>query len=172
MNEAQFRQQVLPLKNKLYRLALRITLDSAEAEDVVQDVFIRLWQRGQQTGEADALQSIEAFAHTVCRNLALDRAARREAANLSIDALPTYDTASEEATPIERLEYKELAQEAQRLIDQLPERQRTAMLLREVEEKSYREIAEIMTISEEVVKVSLHRARQTLRQQLQKLHQQ
>lgn len=172
MNEAQFRQQVLPLKNKLYRLALRITLDTAEAEDVVQEVFIRLWQRGQE-GNADALQSVEAFAHTACRNLALDRAARKSAANLSLDEQPmAYDTASTEATPAERLEYKELAQQAQRLLDRLPERQRTAMLLREVEEKSYRDIAEIMNLSEDVVKVTLHRARQTLRQQLLALQQQ
>ncbi|MDO4715395.1 MAG: RNA polymerase sigma factor [Bacteroidales bacterium] len=165
MNEVQFRQQVLPLKNKLYRLALRITLDSAEAEDVVQDVFIRIWQRAQQTDETDALHSIEAFAHTVCRNLALDRAARKSAENLSLDE-QTYDAVSHEATPIEQLEYKELVQHAQRLLDELPERQRTIMLLREVEEKSYREIATLLDVSEETVKVTLHRARQTLRQQL------
>jgi RNA polymerase sigma-70 factor (ECF subfamily) len=45
MQEISFRNDILPLKDKLYRLAFRITLNSAEAEDVVQDTMIRVWNK-------------------------------------------------------------------------------------------------------------------------------
>ena len=51
-----------------------------------------------------------------------------------------------------------------RLVDNLPEKQRTIMLLRETEGKTYKEIAEVMGITEEQVKVNLFRARQSLKQ--------
>ena len=50
MKEIDFREDLLPLKNKLYRLALRITLDTAEAEDVTQDTLIRVWTKREETG--------------------------------------------------------------------------------------------------------------------------
>ena len=64
-----FRDDVLPLKDLLYRLALRITLDAVEAEDIVQETLIRVWSKRE---EFDRIVSIEAFSVTVCRNLALD----------------------------------------------------------------------------------------------------
>ena len=83
MKEIDFREDLLPLKNKLYRLALRITLDTAEAEDVTQDTLIRVWTKREELG---ALNSLEAYCLTVCRNLALDRHDKKEAQNLSLDA--------------------------------------------------------------------------------------
>ena len=65
---------ILPLKNEMYRLALRITLNSQEAEDVVQDVVIRLWQMRERL---DGIDSIEAYALRMTRNLALDRSRMR-----------------------------------------------------------------------------------------------
>ena len=71
MKKIDFRTDVLPLKNELYRLALRITLNPAEAEDTVQDTMIKVWNRREQW---DEIESIEAFCLTICRNLALDKA--------------------------------------------------------------------------------------------------
>lgn len=70
MNTVSFKDDVLPLKDMLYRLALRITLNRAEAEDIVQDTLIRVWNRRD---EWEQIESIEAYCTTVCRNLALDR---------------------------------------------------------------------------------------------------
>ena len=69
MKNISFRNDVLPLKNKLYRLALRITIDSAEAEDIVQETLIKVWNKREVWNE---IESIEAFSLTICRNLALD----------------------------------------------------------------------------------------------------
>lgn len=167
MNEAQFRQHVLPLKHKLYRLALRITLDSAEAEDIVQETFIRVWHRGQDN-EAEDLKSVEAFAHTVCRNLSLDKAAKKEAANLSLDETP-IDAPMTDASPAEHLEREERWRMVQQMLNALPERLRTAVHLRDVEDKTYKEIADIMGLTEDIVKVSLHRARKQLKKQLERI---
>ena len=66
MKNISFRNDVLPLKNELYRLALRITLNSAEAEDIVQDTLIKVWNKRDDWQNID---SIEAFSLTICRNI-------------------------------------------------------------------------------------------------------
>ena len=68
MKKISFRNDVLPLKNEFYRLALRITLNPAEAEDVVQETMIKVWNRREQW---EQIESIEAFCLTICRNLSL-----------------------------------------------------------------------------------------------------
>ncbi len=75
MKKLSFRDDVLPLKDKIFRLSLRITLSRAEAEDIVQDVLIKVWNRRDDLAEVD---SIEAYSLTVCRNLSLDRLQRKE----------------------------------------------------------------------------------------------
>ena len=66
MKEISFQNDVLPLKNKLFRLALRITLNREEAEDVVQDTLIKVWNARDRWQELD---SIEAYSLTIARNL-------------------------------------------------------------------------------------------------------
>ena len=165
MQDIDFRYDLLPLKNKLFRLALRITLDSAEAEDVTSDTLIKVWNKRE---ELRGVESIEAYCMTVCRNLALDRHEKKEAQNLSLEA-NEIDAADNSFTPDEQLERDEKLRKVHELFNQLPERQRTTMQLRDIEEKSYREIATIMGVSEEVVKVTLFRARQAIRKQYDKI---
>ena len=70
MQEISFRNDILPLKDKLFRLALRITFNRAEAEDVVQETLIRVWNKRDEWPQ---FGSIEAYCLTVARNLAIDR---------------------------------------------------------------------------------------------------
>lgn len=67
MQEISFRNDILPLKDKLFRLALRITFDRAEAEDVVQETLIRVWNKRDEWAQ---FGSIEAYCLTVAKNLA------------------------------------------------------------------------------------------------------
>ena len=83
MKEIDFLNDLLPLKHKLYRLAQRITLDSLEAEDVVEDTLVRVWERRKTLTEVD---NLEVYCLTICRNLALDRAERKDAQHATIDA--------------------------------------------------------------------------------------
>ena len=82
MNNVSFRNDVLPLKNALYRLALRITLSREEAEDIVQDTLIKVWNKRDNW---QSVENIEAYSMTVCRNLALDATRRKDNNNEPID---------------------------------------------------------------------------------------
>ena len=158
MRKVSFRNDILPLKDKLYRLALRITFDSAEAEDVVQDTMIKVWNKREDWEEID---SMEAFCLTIARNLAIDRSQKAEAQN--VELIPETQQLTDAATPDRKLERDEQLGLVKKLMDELPEKQRSIMLLRDVEEKSYKEIAEILQLTEEQVKVNLFRARQKIK---------
>ena len=163
MKEISFRNDVLPLKNKLFRLALRITLNREEAEDVVQDTMIKVWNARERWQD---LESIEAFSLTIARNLSLDRIKKKENQNDSIEneKIEQPDTAS---TPSERMIQKDKLNIVRNIINELPEKQRSCLQLRDIEGKSYKEIADILSITEDQVKVNIYRARQTVKQRFQ-----
>ena len=162
MKKISFRNDILPLKNELYRLALRITLNPAEAEDIVQETMIKVWNRRDQW---DEIESIEAFCLTICRNLALDKMHKMENQNQSLDeGVHDAPDRSFSSNPEEQAMQQDRLALIRRLVDALPEKQRTVMQLRDFEGKSYKEIAGIMAISEEQVKINIFRARQAIRQ--------
>lgn len=164
MKNISFRNDVLPLKNELFRLALRITLDRAEAEDIVQDTLIKVWDKRDTWQDID---NIEAFCMTICRNLALDRAKRRENNNERLDDRVAEPMAS--SNPYEQMIRQDRVRTVRMLINGLPEKQRSCMQLRDFEGKSYKEIAQILGITEEQVKVNIFRARQAIKQKFKKI---
>lgn len=166
MKEHNFRTDVLPLSDKLFRLALRITMVREDAEDMVQEALLRVWRTMQQGDEID---NVEAFAVTTCRNLCLDLIERQQHHDITFDPAQ-HESLSSDPTPDEQMEADEKYESISRLIDQLPEKQRTAIQLRDIEGHSYRDIAQIMNISESDVKVNIHRARQTIKNILKSLN--
>ncbi len=164
MQEISFRNDILPLKDKLFRLALRITQNNAEAEDIVQDTLIRVWNRRD---EWQQLESIEAYCMTVCRNLAIDHSQLKS--SQSEELTEETQEKPDASSPYEDLVKEERMQLVQRLFNQLPEKQRTIMQLRDIEGKSYKEIANILNLTEEQIKVNLFRARQRIKQQYTKI---
>ncbi len=160
MQEIDFRKDILPLRDKLYRLALRITLNSAEAEDIVQDTLLRVWNRRD---EWSTLSSVEAYRYTIARNLALDR--RELADSRTVELTPEAENSTENSGPYDRMISQEQLDIIHSLVNRLPEKQRTVMQLRDIEGKSYREIADLMQFTEEQVKTTLFRARKKIRQQ-------
>ena len=165
MKAIDFRHDLLPLKDILFRVALRITTNTAEAEDVTQETLLRVWNHRNDLHD---VRSLEAYCLTICRNLALDRSRKSEAQNLSLDehAVDPADTAY---TADEQLVRSERLRWVHTLFNRLPEKQRTVLQLRDVEGKSYRETADILGISEDQVRVTLFRARQAIRQQFEKI---
>ena len=164
MKKLSFRDDVLPLKDKIFRLSLRITLSRAEAEDIVQDVLIKVWNRRDDLAEVD---SIEAYSLTVCRNLSLDRLQRKENDNVNLDDAPP--TEADDAPPDLQMIRNERIDNIKRLIERLPIPQRAAMQLRDMEGKTYKEISAITGQTEEQVKVNIFRARQYIRKQIEKI---
>lgn len=159
MQEISFRDDILPLKDKLFRLALRITFDRAEAEDVVQDTMIRVWNKREEWTQ---FGSIEAYCLTVAKNLAIDRSQKKEAQN--VELTPEMEEESVASGPYDQLINNERMSIIHRLINELPEKQRLIMQLRDIEGESYKEIAKILNLTEEQVKVNLFRARQKVKQ--------
>ena len=161
MKKVSFRNDVLPLKNELFRLALRITLNRAEAEDVVQETMIKVWNKRDHWDEID---SIEAFCLTICRNISLDKIKKAENQNQSIEEGHDAPDLSYTSNPEEQAMQRDRIRLKRHLIDHLPEKQRSCMQLRDFEGKSYKEIAQVLGISEEQVKINIFRARQTVKQ--------
>lgn len=153
------------MKNNLYRLALRITCNNAEAEDVVQDTLIKVWNRRERW---DEIESMEAFCMTICRNLALDKIKKMGNQHDSLDD-NQQDRPSALNNPYEEMNQKDRIQLVRRIVDELPEKQRTCIQLRDFEGKSYKEVAEIMLISEDQVKINIFRGRQTIKQRFKEL---
>lgn len=166
MNLEAFQNQVLTSKNKLYRFALKFLGNEEEAKDVVQEVFIRVWNGREQMNE---VQNWEAWCMRITRNLSLDRIR-------SLTRKPThpleesYNVQHEALTPHETTEINESMQRVSELIASLPQKQREIIHLRDVEGYSYNEISEIMSIDINQVKVNLFRARNAVREKLVKMN--
>ena len=165
-----FRTDILPLKNELFRLALRITLNRDDAEDVVQETMLKVWNRREQWSE---LESIEAFCLTICRNVALDKMKRADSQNISLEESGEFEHAdrSYAANPEEQAVQRDRVELVRKLVGQLPEKQRTCMQLRDMEGKAYKDIAQVMGITEQQVKVNIFRARQTIKQKFLQIEQ-
>lgn len=159
-----FHTLILPLSEKLFRHALGIVRDRAEAEDILQDLLLKLWSR---RGEWEGIGNPEAYCYRAIRNMSLDRlavASNRKSALPRFDAEETSFIDSE--SPHSRLVRKEQQEQIAHSLSLLPERQQEVFRLREIEEMSYRQIADTLEISEELVKVSLFRARKKLQELL------
>lgn len=158
MNLKEFEHTVLPLRDKLFRMALRITRSREEAEDIVQDVMLKVWDLGAKW---DTVINREAFCCTMTKNLSLSRISlkckQEEELHENLTARPDADL------PAEVVEKEESRLLLRRLIGGLPEKQRMVMELRDIEGMSYLEIARILLITEEQVKVNLFRARQEVK---------
>ena len=165
MKTVSFQTDILPMKDLLFRLALRITLNREDAEDVVQETLIRCWNKRD---EWENIDSIQAFATTICRNLAVDctKRAGRKAKDIEDEGvtskLPTADAAD---SPMQKMLNNERMARLKQIIDTLPENQKLCLQLRDFEEKTYKEIAEMLQITEQQVKTNIFRARQAIKNQ-------
>lgn len=161
-----FTHDILPLRDRLFRLSLRITLNREEAEDVVQDVMLRLWQKRDELTD---VANLETYAMTMARNLALDRKALSVNRSVSLSE-ELHDSPTIADSPDVRLIHSETANRLSAAIDSLPEKQRSVLQLRDIEGRSYAEIATVLSLSESDVKVTLFRARNKLKEQLQSMN--
>ena len=162
MDKTGFNQLMEHLRPKLYRFALALTKRADEAEDVVQDVGIKLWERRD---ELEALRCVEAYAMSAIRNRCLDYA--RSPHNRSDELTEIHDIVYEQ-TPHERLEQTDMAAFVKRLINKLPEQQQMVIRLRDIEGYELDEIAGILGMNDGAVRTALSRARQKIRDELLK----
>jgi RNA polymerase sigma factor (sigma-70 family) len=164
MLACEFKTYVLPLSSKLLRIAFQIIQNEEEAKDVLQDVFLKLWQK---RNELNKVQNIEAFAVSLTRNRCLDVMRKRKAItirNLKKDNIP-YERGIE----TDNLEHTDSAGLVKRIIAGLPELQRTIIHLRDIELLEFEEIADIMKMEINAIRVNLSRARKKVRDEILKI---
>lgn len=152
-------KDILPLKDKLYRLALRITLSRPEAEDIVQETIVRMWDDRKKLQK---VTNIEAYAYRMARNMAIDHTRRKAQQNKQLGA-ELENKQDHSPDPLQQTTGNDHMRIIKDIMNQLPESQKTVILLRDFEGKSYKEIAEIMEINEQQVKTNIFRARQAIK---------
>lgn len=158
-----FKTKVLPVSNKILRFATHFLKDEDEARDVVQDVFLKLWQKKESL---DEIVNIEAFVMRMARNRCLDMVRSKRVIPISEEVERQM---KEKTTDVHsQIEWSESAQIIQKLINKLPDLQRTVMNLRDIEQYSYDEIAEITDLQINAIRVNLSRARKKVRDEFLK----
>ena len=164
MKQKEFIATVLPFKDKLYRLAKRILVSGDEAEDAVQEVYLKLW-KGRN--KISTYKNPEAFAVTMTKNYCYDKLKAKSSSNLKI-VHSNYEDNNYNTG--KQTENKDAVNWVFKLMKNLPEQQQLILQLRDVEEYTNAEIAEHLGINETAVRVALSRARKTIREQLIKKH--
>jgi len=161
MRQNNFKAILLPITDKLFRLALSIIGNKEDAEDVVQDVLFRLLKKE----DWEEVENVEAYCFRSVRNRALDMIALKDN---RVEAFPDdFDCPGQE--DIERtVEAREQIDRIEKWLAKLPEKQQTIFRLREIEELSYKEIALILNSTEEQVKINLFRLRRKLKEYFEK----
>ena len=140
------------MRPMLMATARRIVDDEADAEDVVQDALLRLWQLRDEP-----IRNVEGMAKVVVRHLSYD-AVRRRHERVSIDEADVAD-----GSPSEGL--NDVEERMMALVRELPPMQQTVLRLRHMEEMEMEDIAELIGTSEVAVRQSLSRARRRLMEQ-------
>lgn len=164
MKQSEFIKTILPFKDKAYRLAKRLLTSADEAEDAVQEMYYKLWKNKEKMS---AYKSVEAVAMTITKNYCLDRLKSKQAANITL----VHSNYKEKTTSLEKqIEEKDSVSNVHRWINELPEQQKIIMQLRDIEQYEFSEIADVLKISEGAIRVSLSRARKTIKEKLIKAH--
>jgi RNA polymerase sigma-70 factor (ECF subfamily) len=161
MRQKKVEAILLPVRDKLFRLAFSITKSKEDAEDVVHDVLLHILKKE----DLEKIENIEAYCFRSTRNRALDMIVLKDN---QVESFPDgFDYPVQE--DIERnVETREQIDFVEKWLVKLPEKQQTIFRLREVEGLSYKEIASILNSTEEQVKSSLFRLRRKLKEYFDK----
>jgi RNA polymerase sigma-70 factor (ECF subfamily) len=161
MTKEEFQKEVIPMGDKMYRIAYRLLGNSESARDVLQELFLKLWEK---RNELRQLSSVDAFACTVLKNKCLDKL-RLQKPTIGIETLKTQGNNPEAA-----FDHMEGISEIQKIMQLLPERQRIIMQMRDIEGCTFEEIALLADTTENNVRVQLCIARKWVKEELMKVY--
>ncbi|WP_404430270.1 RNA polymerase sigma factor SigW [Sutcliffiella horikoshii] len=165
-----FAEIVELFKDKIFQLVYRMIGNSHEAEDIAQEAFIRAYIN---INSFDVNRKFSTWLYRIATNLTIDRIRKKkpdyylDAEVAGTEGLTMYSqVAADIALPEEEVETMELQGEIQRQILKLPDKYRSVIVLKYIDELSLIEISEILEIPVGTVKTRIHRGREALRQQL------
>ena len=156
MTSQKFSTEYLPLAPLLYRIAFHILEQQDEAEDAVQETFLKLWE---MRGKLDDVESAKAYSIRILKNECLDRL-RKAKKSVPADQVLVREPIS---PTDEQIDARRRLEKVLGAIKSLPDNQKQVLLLRTVEGLSYEEISKKMGMSQLTLRVLLTRARGTLR---------
>ncbi|ADY27986.1 MULTISPECIES: RNA polymerase sigma factor [Cellulophaga] len=164
MKQSEFLNVVMPFKDKLFRLAKRLLVSTEEAEDATQEILLKLWSKNDRM---KGYANVEAFAMTMTKNFCLDRLKSKQASNLKL----VHSNYTDSNASLQRqVEAQDSVNWVEKIMESLPEQQKMALQLRDVEQYSFEEIGKLLEMTPAAVRVALSRARKTVRQKLMEKH--
>jgi len=167
MSKVIFENQVMPASGKMYRYALSILKDTSIAHDVVQDCLVKIWENRKKLPE---IKSIDSWVMRITRNQCYDwvkvnRFSLQAERDINRDDLVLKDTEEADSPTL----VSDQKQWLDKIVDSLPQKQKEIFYLRDVEEMTYQEIAEVLSLSLAEVKVNLHRSRIKIKETIKKI---
>lgn len=171
--EPAFKELVSLFQDRVFNTSLGLLQQHNDAEDIAQEVFIQVYRSIHQFKEESLLSTwIYKITTTKCLDHLRSKKRKKRFGFVSslfgADNKPVYEP-EEFNHPGVQLDKKEDAALLFKLVDELPENQRTAFILNKVEELSYREIADILNSTESAVDSLLQRAKQNLRKKINEM---
>ena len=160
MDKTAFEQQARTWRQKALSVSMSYGAGRDEAEDIAQDVMLRLWQMHD---ELEQYRSIEAIVALMAKHLLRNHQRRKPSETLDEAIVVSLNT-----SPHEELENKENDEWLSAKLQQLPTTQRTLLYMRQVERKSHEEIATLLGIEITSVSTLLARARRTLLEEIKR----
>jgi len=156
----QFLDQLQGIRDRVFRVTKRMLISKEEAEDATQEVILKLWN--MEEDKRKSFNNLEAYSITMAKNYCLDRIKSKQAQVLSLnDQFQAQATHSLQ----KQIEVSNEMEWVVKLIDQLPERERMILQLREIEQYDFDQIASLMEIPEGTVRVYSSRIRKKIKKQ-------
>lgn len=156
MHSTDFKARVYPLQDNLLRLAYSMLRNKEEAEDVAQEIMLRLWKRKESLDELD---NLKAFALKITKNLCLDKIKLRKQV---VGEIENMTIISQNRNPEEILETANTVSTFFDILKMLPEQQQVIVHLRNVEGLSFEEIETVTELNINAIRVTLSRARKSI----------
>ena len=170
MGAEEFKRLLLPLTDKLFRVAKSLVKNDDEAKDIVKDTFLKLWEI---RSKLETIDNCEAFCVRMVRNLSLDylksARVRSDADEPAEDAIRNFSDENSEPNALTRMIDAESGLIVETLIDRLPNQQKEMIRLRHYSECSIEEIVSITGQSAANVRTILSRARKKIKEQFEKI---
>lgn len=160
-----FKSEVLPLKNKLFRFAYSILNDHDLSKEVVQETLIKVWEK---RCDLKLVNNLEAWCITLTRNFALDKLRSKHHKTMAL--AQDFELEYAEQSPYQLAEVGNTMDIIDKIVETLPLKQKETFQLRDIEGYSYQEISDMTSYNINDVKVSIFRARKTIRTSLLKIH--
>ena len=164
MPASLFKQLLLPLYPRLQRVALRMLGNVEDAEDMVQEVYMKLWGKREELPD---VQNMEAYCVALTKNMCIDRLRLAEVDRVDVGDVPLSLAAADDVAS--QLERQDAVEQVMLIIETLPEKQQQVITVRDIRDCTFEEIEEQTGLTAVNVRALLSRARKTIRERFKRV---